>query len=193
MEQPEVYRSEERAADWLSPGAALAHFEPPEGAHQAAVGQVRQETRARYGFRVGDLGLLINPDAGSEVLDMIQVATLPNMPPGFSGLINLRGNLVPLYELRILLGIAQRPAGAATRVLVFGQGEQAVGVIIDNNPRALTALRPLPNFPQLPEALEKHVPAGYVQDDKIWLEFDHGTFFEEISGAASRQIDAALV
>lgn len=193
MKHPETYFPEGQAVDWQLPNVALAQFEPAEGANLAAVGQVRLETRARYGFRVGDWGLLINPDAGSEVLGVVSVAPLPNMPPGFSGLINLRGNLVPLYDLRILLGIVQVPAGTMPRVLVFGQGEHAVGVVIDGYPQVLAGLNPLPNFPKLPDVLAKHVQAGYLQDDTIWLEFDHNTFFEEISGATSRETDAANI
>jgi len=211
MEQSEAHRAAEPAAIWLAPGAALAQFEPAEGAHQAAAGRVRQETRARYGFRVGDWGLLIDPDAGSEVLSMPKIASLPGMPPGFLGLVNLRGNLVPIYELRVLLGIEARPdvsasrgvganrdvsanrAGVASRVLIFGQGEQAVGVIMDGYPAALAALRPLSQLPPLPEVLQKHVAAGYVQDNTVWLEFNHSTFFAEISGStAPPQHEAAL-
>ncbi|MDD5058733.1 MAG: chemotaxis protein CheW [Sideroxydans sp.] len=173
MDQPDTPET-----GWMPPSAALAQFEPPEGAHLAAGGEVRKEVRARYGFRVGDLGLLIDPDAGSEVLAMPVIATLPGTPPGFLGLINLRGNLVPLYELGDLLGTGSRRSG--NLVLVFGQGELAVGVKIEGYPTALLALRPLTNLPQLPETLRKHVSAGFVQDETVWLEFDHGSFFDEV-------------
>lgn len=164
----------------MSPGAALAQFEPPEGLNLSIASETVKETRARYGFRVGDLGLLIGIEVGSEVLSMPPIATLPGSPRGFLGLINLRGNLVPLYELGDLLGSGFRRVGSANAVLVFGQGEQAVGVTIDGFPIALAALRPLSGLPQLPEAIQKHVPAGFVQDQSVWLEFDHGAFFDEI-------------
>lgn len=184
MERPEDRRADvepaKGAADWLSPGAALAHFEPPEGVHLTTNGEVRKEVRARYGFRVGELGLLISSDAGSEVLAMPPVAALPGSPPGFLGLINLRGNLVPLYELRVLLGIGPRQADAGTVVLVFGQGEQAVGVVSEGYPSALFTLHPLSSLPPLPAALQSQVSAGYVQDETVWLEFDHGSFFEAV-------------
>lgn len=166
----------------MSPSAALAHFEPPEGAHLVTGAEGSKEARARYGYRVGELGLLIDADVGSEVLSRPQIASLPRTPPGFLGLINLRGNLVPLYELGDLLGVASRRSGTGNLVLVFGQGEQAVGVMIEGYPVALPALRPLPNLPQLPEKLRKHVPAGYVQGETVWLEFDHSSFFDEVCG-----------
>lgn len=178
-------------ANWLPPGDALAYFDPPAGVHTYAVKQEQQSTRIRYGFRIGDLGMLIDSDTGSEVLAMPQVATLPNTPPGFLGLINLRGNLIPIYELRILLDLGQRPSGAPVMVLVFGKDEQAVGVSIDGYPEALFELNPIQNLPTLPDVLKKHVSAGFIKDDKFWLEFNHNTFFETISDAAPHQENAA--
>jgi len=81
MEQHKAHNME---ADWLPPVAALAYFEPPPGAHLVAAQHARaEEKRARYGFRVGGLGLLIDPDAGSEVLPMPAVAALPGAPRFF--------------------------------------------------------------------------------------------------------------
>jgi hypothetical protein len=183
MDQPEVRQAAGDfvpGSEWMPPSAALAHFEPPEGTHLVTGAEANTEARARYGYRVGELGLLIDADVGSEVLSMPQIASLPRTPPGFLGLINLRGNLVPLYELGDLLSVASRRSGASNLVLVFGQGEQAVGVMIESYPVALPALRALPNLPQLPEKLRKHVPACYVLGETVWLEFDHGSFFDEI-------------
>ncbi|HLP96931.1 MAG TPA: chemotaxis protein CheW [Sideroxyarcus sp.] len=167
------------SVQWLQPGDALACFEPPEGLHQAVAGKVQKEVRARYGFRVGALGLLIDPGTGSEVVPVSSVTPLPDAPRGFLGLVNLRGNLVPLYELHVLLGGDRRQADAGMMVLVFGQGEQAVGVVIDGYPVALNQLSQLHSVPQLPDALQAHVSAGYMQDGVVWLEFDHGAFFDE--------------
>jgi chemotaxis signal transduction protein len=182
MEQLRVQRPE---ADWLPPVAALEYFEPPAGAHLALVSHARkEETRTRYGYRAAGLGLLIDPNAGSEVLPMPRIAPLPGGPAGLAGLINLRGNLVPLYDLRALLGLPSRPAGVEALALVFGEGDTAVGVIAEGYPLSLDSLRPLPQtaLPALPGRLQQHVPAGYAQDDMMWLEFDHAAFFGELCG-----------
>ncbi len=180
MEPGQPFRIE---ADWLPPVAALAHFEPPPGTQLAVPRETfRKEQRARYGFRVDTLGLLIDPNAGSEVMLVPRLAPLPGAQPGFLGLANLRGNLVPLYDLRILLELGPRPAGLEALALVFGEGDDAVGVIVDGYPAPLTALRPLSraDMPQLPPALDQLAPAGYVQDDVVWLEFDHSAFFDTL-------------
>ncbi len=180
MKEPEVYQQPAAggAEDWLPPTAALAQFEPSGPVQTAAT---EEEERVRYGFRVGALGLLIPLETGSEVLEMPAVTPLPGAPSGFLGLINLRGNLVPLYELRGPLHMEPRRTGRNPLALVFDQGERAVGVVIEEFPVALPMLQPLAGLPQLPDALQDHVRGGYVRDEMVWLEFDHGAFFDEMS------------
>ncbi len=180
MDEREPFRME---ADWLPPVAALAHFEPPVGSYLTAARQERkQDQRARYGFRLQALGLLIDPAAGSEVMLLPRIAPLPGAPAGFLGLANLRGNLVPLYDLRVLLDLGPRPGDIEPLALVFGEGDEAVGIIIDDYPVALAALRTLPrsDTPTLPPALAKLAPAAYVQDNMVWLDFDHNAFFDDL-------------
>lgn len=163
------------SGEWMLPGAALSRFEPPPG---MVLADAVEKEYGRYGFKVGSLGLLIQPGKGSEVLQMPAVWTLPGAPPWLLGLINLRGNLVPVYELRDVLGMGPRAAGVKPLVLVFDQGEKAVGLVIEDFPKPLSELNALPNLPQLPTALNGHVVKGYVKDELIWLEFDHASFFE---------------
>lgn len=180
MEQGERMRIE---ADWLSPVAGLAHFEPPAGAHLATPRQIEdREQYARYGFRIDVLGLLIDDDAGSEVMPLPKIASLPGAPAGFLGLANLRGNLVPIYELRVLMDLGSRPAGVEPLAMVFGEGENAVGILVDDYPAPLTDLRPLArtDIPAIPSALEALAPDAYVHDDVVWLEFDHNAFFDAV-------------
>lgn len=184
MEQAGKYPQPDRdqiAEALPAPGAALAVFEPPEGMHLAVTGQARAEERVRYGFRVGTLGLLVPVDAKSEVLAMPEVTALPRAPVGFLGLINLRGNLVPIYELHTLLRLEPGKNCTVPLALVFDQGDKAVGLAIDNYPVALAGLRQVSGAPVAPERLQEHVRGGYLQDDKIWLEFDRGAFFDEVS------------
>lgn len=169
--------------EWMLPSAALARFEPPADMVLAAT--VEKEV-GRYGFKIASLGLLIRLGSGSEVMQMPAIWTLPGAAPWLLGLINLRGNLVPVYELRQVLGFEPRPAAAKPMILVFDQGERAVGVVIEDFPQPLSGLSPLPHLPQLPTALNSHVLAGYVKDQIIWLEFDHGTFFDELVRTGER-------
>jgi twitching motility protein PilI len=163
--------------EWMTPGAALTRFEPPaEMVLAAAV----EEKRARYGFRVSSLGLLIKTGCSSEVLHKPDIWDLPGSSLWLLGLVNLRSNLVPVFDLRQLFGLPPRDIAAAQRVLVLDQGDKAVGLLIDDFPKPLLDMSFLPGLPQLPEELQAHVCGGYMKDDSVWLEFDHESFFENL-------------
>jgi len=179
----EQHGSPHSEADWLHPSAALALFEPGAGGVHAPAQRLREHAAYRYGFQVGELRLLIDPGTGSEVLARPRASPLPGTPPGFLGLMNLRGNLVPLYDLRVLLGVSTDAAQPGKMALVLGKGDLAVGIMIESYPSTLAALRPLAEMPSLPEALLGHVSAAYAEDGKPWLEFEHDSFFDQACGA----------
>ncbi len=172
-----THQEQASTGEWMLPNAALSRFEPPADMVFAAV--VEKET-VRYGFRIGALGLLIQLGSTSEILQKPAIWSLPGSPPWFLGLLNVRGNLVPVYELGQVLNFGSRPADQKNLVLVFDQGDKAVGIVIDDFPKPLSSLSSLPNLPILPDVLNGHVRKGYIKEENIWLEFDHHSFFEEM-------------
>ena len=170
-------------AEWLLPTAALGRFAPPEDLLGAGPDSLTE--RSRYGFRIGSLSLLIKPETGSEVIRMQAISTLPGSAPWLLGLMNLRGNLVPLFDLRLVLGMSTSDPTAAHMVLVLDKGERAVGMVIDGFPQALMAMRPIANLPQLPLLLQEHVHGGFMKEERVWLEFEHDGFFSKLTGAAA--------
>lgn len=166
--------------EWLAPGEALERFEPPSGMVLAAAAE---EKRARYGFRISSLGFLIKPGCSSEVLHKPDIWDLPGSSSWLLGLVNLRSNLVPVFDLRQIFGLPPHEATAAQLVLVLDQGDKAAGLLIDDFPKPLFDMSYLPGLPQLPEELQAHVRGGYMKDDSIWLEFDHESFFENLARA----------
>ena len=173
----QAHHDDETPGKWMLPGAALGQFEPPADLVLAAA---EKKSIGRYGFKIGSLGLLIQEGCGSEVMQVPALWTLPGSPPWFLGLINLRGNLVPVYELRQVLSMGARAKDVKSLVLIFDQGDKAAGIVIEDFPTPLSELSPLPNMPQLPTALNGHVHSGYVKDHTIWLEFNQATFFDEL-------------
>lgn len=76
-------------------------------------------------------------EAGSvrEILDLVPVTAVPNASPFASGLINVRGRVVPLTDLRVAFGMQQRPETEDTRIVVIEteiDGEPSiVGILAD--------------------------------------------------------------
>jgi twitching motility protein PilI len=163
--------------EWLPPGAALERFEPPAG---MVVVAIEQEKLTRYGFRISTLGFLIQHGCISEVLHKPDIWDLPGSSSWLMGLINLRSNLVPVFDLSQLFDLPPRDAGATQLVLVIDQGDKAVGMLIDDYPEPLFDMSFFSDLPQMPGELQAHLRGGYTKGDSVWLEFDHESFFENL-------------
>ncbi len=59
-----------------------------------------------------------------EILDLVPITEVPNSDPFVNGLINVRGKVVPLADLRLKLGLPQTAATIDTRIVVI---EVAIG------------------------------------------------------------------
>jgi len=166
---------------WLSPTAALNRPLNVQTDEQTAV-VIQTQTIRRLGFLVGHLKLLIASQTTSELTDMVPICSIPNTASWLLGLINLRGNLVPVFDLKMLLQLESQ-AVKKRMLLILGQGEQAGAIIIDGLPThiMLTAADKLESLPPLPAALKPFVPSGFEKQGDIWFNFDHLGFFQSLA------------
>jgi twitching motility protein PilI len=162
------------------PFAALNRFLPnvdeePGPTRVPRIGSVR------YGFKVGKMRLLIPSHRVSEVIDTSPIYTLPNSEDWLLGMINLRGNLVPIFDLHRVFGEEPNPE-TESRLLTIDKGSEAVGMRIDGTPQAVDTLIRAEGLPQLPKVLEGVCGHAYIDGDETWAEFDAETFFWSVSG-----------
>src|SRR5580704_6483576 len=54
-----------------------------------------------------------------EILDLVPITEVPHSQPFVNGLINVRGKIVPLADLRIKFGMEQKPPTIDTRIVVL--------------------------------------------------------------------------
>jgi len=66
-----------------------------------------------------------------EVIVLDEVTIVPRAPAYVVGVANLRGLVLPILDIRRRLGLAPRPVGRGTRVLVADGGAGQVGIAID--------------------------------------------------------------
>jgi chemotaxis signal transduction protein len=164
----------------LAPSAALTRFVPPAGALLGPA-QGRDERQVRYGFRVGSLGLLIQVNTGSEVIDARGIALLPNAPRWLAGVMNLRGNPVPVFDLCAALDLPRDDAAKKSKVLVLDKGEHAAGLLIDGLPRVVPPGHPVEQPAALPGRLAPFATRAIATSDGVWFEFDHGGFLTSLA------------
>ncbi|MEZ5671451.1 MAG: chemotaxis protein CheW [Thiotrichaceae bacterium] len=165
---------------WLTPSDALNRPLNRQSDPLARTQQV--ETMRRLGFHVGNIGLLIGEHAISELVEPKQVCAIPNTASWLLGLINLRGNLVPVFDLNMLLNI-ERKQQKKRMLLILGSGEYAGAILLDELPIHLvfTLEDKLENLPPLPQAIKPFTHNGYEKGGEVWFSFDHHGFFESLS------------
>lgn len=66
-----------------------------------------------------------------EIIRMVPVTKLPNSSRFVEGVINLRGNVIPIVDLRKRFGSSQIEQGEECRIVVVNPNDQVVGVIVD--------------------------------------------------------------
>ena len=136
----------------------------------------------RMGMRIGDLGLLFAVNAGREVVAPPAVSRIPNTAPWLRGLANVRGTLVPVIDAAAVLGVV-RTVGMPAYLLIFGQGEGAIGLTIDGLPRLLEidAAKVLADPPTVPSPLAAGIRAAYAHHGQIWFDVDLDAWFDTLA------------
>jgi purine-binding chemotaxis protein CheW len=67
------------------------------------------------------------------VLEMQEITTVPNAPHYIEGVTNLRGDVIPVVDLRKKFGLdsVESETESTKKMMVIGQGESATGVLVD--------------------------------------------------------------
>jgi purine-binding chemotaxis protein CheW len=131
-----------------------------------------------------------------EVLEMSSITPLPRTPEFLRGVINVRGSVVPVIDLRLKLGMTRTEKSIDTCVVVLdvpsGAGMVTVGALVDSVQEVVefdSARREPP--PRLGTAVE----AGFLKgigkrDEKFVMILEIGRIFEadelEVLGAADQ-------
>ncbi|MBN1500501.1 MAG: purine-binding chemotaxis protein CheW [Spirochaetes bacterium] len=67
-----------------------------------------------------------------EILRYPEITRLPNTPKFIKGVINLRGNVLPVVDVRNRFGFKEGVVTDLTRVIVIEAGERQIGLLVDN-------------------------------------------------------------
>lgn len=65
-----------------------------------------------------------------EILKSQRIYVLPQLPSFLSGIVNVRGEVIPLLDLRKRFGIV--PASDRERIVVVRSGSEKVGLLVDD-------------------------------------------------------------
>jgi len=171
----------EEANNWLKPEDALSRFEKPQKSLLNKQDSGFKEQTSRYGFVIENMGFLIAENTLSEIVKNTKIYPIPNTQVWLKGLVNLRGNLVPVYDFSVLLGLVESNT-EYNNLLILGKDSLSVGVLIGSLPRPcdVDSWQKLSELPCNLSGLEDYVDDAYLSDDIVWMDFDQKGYFESI-------------
>jgi purine-binding chemotaxis protein CheW len=66
-----------------------------------------------------------------EIIGLMPITRVPNAPPTVCGVINLRGKVIPVMELRLSFGLDTIEATEQTCIIVVQAGGTEFGIVVD--------------------------------------------------------------
>lgn len=91
-------------------------------------------------FRIGKEWYGVPIAAVQEIVRVPEVTSVPDAPYFFEGVINLRGKILPVVDLRKRLQLQSAERTKSSRVLVAENGGRVIGLLVD----AVSEVRKLP-------------------------------------------------
>lgn len=116
-----------------------------------------------------------------EINRMLAITQVPQSPAGVEGVINLRGRIIPIMDLRIRFGMPKGERTDESRIMVVESGGTIVGFIVDRVHEVLrisrTTVDPAP-------AMSSTVESRYIEgvaklDDRLIILLDLDALLSE--------------
>lgn len=109
-------------------------------------------------FLVGDEEYGIGITQVHEIVTLHQITPLPGVEPFTKGVINLRGDIIPVFDFRLRLKFDERPYDNATIILIVRVQDKKFGVIVDRVSEVLHLTRKeITDAPQM-----QQIPSNYI-------------------------------
>ena len=91
-----------------------------------------QSRRERYlTFHIGNEQYGIAIDRIKEIIAMMGITKVPNIPPYMRGVINLRGSIIPVVDTRLRFNMEHRESDMHTAIIIVEVQKISIGFIVD--------------------------------------------------------------
>jgi purine-binding chemotaxis protein CheW len=111
------------------------------------------------GFRVGNETYGVRIAAVREIVRVPEITSVPNAPEIIEGVINLRGKIIPVMDLRKRFGLAEIVTDKKNRILVVDLENKLLGLIVNS---ASEVLKISPSDIEAPGTVFAEGESGYV-------------------------------
>jgi purine-binding chemotaxis protein CheW len=101
-------------------------------------------------FRLGEEEYGVEIEKVQEIKGYSAITPIPNLPAHVGGVMNLRGTIIPVMNLRAKLGMAEVACTAFTVIVVVSVGQRTMGLVVDAVSEVLNIpmadIQPAPDF-----------------------------------------------
>ena len=127
-------------------------------------------------FELSDEYYAVSVQATREIIRIMEITDVPKAPPFIKGVINLRGKIIPVIDLRIKFGLAEKQYDEKTCIIIIEINEEEksrpMGVIVDTVSEVLNIqddeIAPPPEFNNQ-DQMDFLYGIGKIKDRIIWL------------------------
>jgi len=127
-----------------------------------------------------------------EIIRMQNITEVPQAPPDVEGIINLRGSVIPVVDLRRRFGLDTSSESAETRIVVVDAKEQTVGLVVDRVTEVITvgtgSIEPVANLAAA--AMSSDLRGIVNLPEKLIILISLESLLGSISGAESDDVAA---
>lgn len=139
-------------------------------------------------FRIGNEVYGIEIRHVTEIVGIQKITEVPDMPNYVKGVINLRGSVIPVVDVRLRFHMQPRDYDDRTCVIVVSVNESPIGLVVDAVREVISIL---PDQISPPPSVSKGEVTRYIQgigrfdeDVIILLAMDELLYDKRLSGAS---------
>ncbi len=100
-----------------------------------------------------------------EIVGMTNITSVPNSEKYMKGVINLRGIVVPVVDLRLKFNLPEKEYDAFTVILIVELNSSLVGIIVDSVSDVISAPEKLQEVPNFNVSINREVIKGVLNKD----------------------------
>ena len=158
------------------PFELLREIERRSAAAQSGAAGIAMPTEwTGVGFRIGDEQFVADREQVREVLMLPDtMSRVPGAKRWLLGIANLRGHLLPLIDVKLMLGSGRTSLRRTTRVISVNHREIPAGLVVDEvlGFRRFTEHEYADAVPETIVRCDRFLTGSYVRNDDSWPVFD---------------------
>ncbi|MDX9789697.1 MAG: chemotaxis protein CheW [Candidatus Kapaibacterium sp.] len=125
-------------------------------------------------FNIGEEEFGVDILRIQEIIRLVEITRVPNAPPFVEGVINLRGKVIPVIDLRKRLGLSGIEAGVESRIIVVELDTKIIGFLVD---KVNEVLRISKSITEAPPSIIAGINSDYITaigklEDRILILLD---------------------